>query len=646
MKRINRYFFIIILSFSPILHVFADGVETILQKADSLYGLKQYEMAIACYKVAADSGMAVAQFDLAYALYNGEGIDRDYTSAALWFKRAANQNFAKAQYNLAYCYMNGRGVPRNYDKALDLLTKAANNNYKVAQETLADCYGKGVLVEQNEETSKMWKSKAEAMDDSVAKPSLVQPVQAQPAQVQPAQAPEVPKRNVILGPKQLKHNGAVTGPTNNSQPAVSTNNPQPAVLTNNSQPTVLANNPPINTAVPAPPSSSPAPTPVIATSATPSQNVPSAGPLGEISLDLSSDSHPLVEKGTASINKVTAPIIKILYPEDQSMFHTKTIKLKYQLMAGGLESSTKISVMVDGQRQSADRAVRAANMIDVDLPDHDCTIMMYAQNENGNSEPAMIRLVRENDTKELPRLFVVAIGVGDYNDAKLPKLQFTCKDAKDFSAAIASKKGKPFEEVQVKTLCDSEATRAEIFEAMEWLKQESAPNDVCVFFFAGHGYRDEKDRFYFMPYEGHVDKLYECFSASDFRSQAEEINGKFVVFVDACYSGGLLDGNRSAATNHFIEQLRSTKNGMMLFASSASDTKSKEDPTWGNGAFTKALVEAFNGAAKEEGEEGLSTQDLEHYLYKMVRKTTNFKQTPIFLNPSGMEHFNLFLYGN
>ena len=167
-----------------------------------------------------------------------------------------------------------------------------------------------------------------------------------------------------------------------------------------------------------------------------------------------------------------------------------------------------------------------------------------------------------------------------------------------------------------------------------------------MFFFAGHGFRDEKDRFYFMPYGARPAKRYDSFSATDFRNAAEEINGKFIVFADACYSGALLDGARSAATMHFVEQLRRTKNGMILYASSTSDTKSKEDETWGNGAFTKALVEAFNGAAKEEGSEGLSTQDLERYLYKSVRKTTNFKQTPIFINPSGMEHFNLFLYGN
>lgn len=347
---------------------------------------------------------------------------------------------------------------------------------------------------------------------------------------------------------------------------------------------------------------------------------------------------------TATAQTATAPILRILYPEDQSIFHTDQVKLKYQLLTNGCTDSTRIVVMVDGQRLPTTRAVRAANTIDVDLPRHDCTIMMYAQNSCGNSEPVSLRLIRETSQFELPKLFVVAIGVGDYNDPKLPKLKFTCKDAQDFAKVAATKKGLPYEDVQVKLLCDSEATRADIFEAMEWLKQESSPNDVCIFFYAGHGLRDEKDRFFFIPYGCNSDKLYDCFSATDFRNEAEDINGKLIAFVDACYSGALFEGTRSAATSHFVEQLKRAKNGMLLYASSSSDTKSREDESWGNGAFTKALVESFNGAAREEQSEGLSTQELEHFLYKEVRKITDFKQTPIFINPNGIEHFNIFNY--
>lgn len=608
--------------------------ERALAKADSLYALQQYEEAVSFYKVAADSGVVAAEFDLGYAYYNGEGIKRDFTQAAKWFKRAAAKNFAKAQFNLAYCYMNGRGVPRNYDKALELLTKSAENNYVLAQTTLADCYDKGILVEQDEEMGKKWRQRAgNPAESTKAEPNSEHKAEPKAKTEQKVEKKQEVTPNEDVTPKEeakpdeeetISPHGEITLDLSDGKQGEQTTAVKPEVVKSEAKPQAGSTN--IQGRVIYPKNAH----------HTSDQTPADAQPSGDAKASV--NAQPQVS--------AQPPVLKILYPEDQSMFHTTSMKVKYQLIAPGMEDKTKVTVMIDGHRVPTDRAVKAANTVDIDLPQRDCVVMMYAQNEYGNSEPSMIRLIKENTIMELPRLFVVAVGVGEYDDPQLPKLRYTCKDAKDFSDVIASKKDCPYEEVQVKTLLDQEATRSEIFEALEWLKQESSPNDICVFFFAGHGFRDEKDRFYFMPYGAHPDKLYDCFSSTDFRNAAEEINGKFIVFADACYSGALLEGSRSAATMHFVEQLRRTKNGMILYASSTSDTKSKEDDTWSNGAFTKALVEAFSGAAREEGSEGLSTQDLERYLYKSVRKTTNFKQTPIFINPSGMEHFNLFLYGN
>lgn len=628
----------------------------LLHKGDSLYRQGNFEEAAIAYLISANEGNAEAQFDIAYAYFNGEGIERDYASAAMWFKRSARQNYAKAQYNLAYCYMNGRGVPRDYDKAFDLLHQSANNNYKRAQLTLADCYANGILVEQNEKESQKWMAMAAnlqpeqpqtepAAPNTPSTPSIpsIPSAPSTPSTPSAPSTPSVPTPEPIV---QAPANKATEKPDTKKETLDGDFDIEVDIpgMNSTSQPTA-----PVVVAQPAAPQpaapqpAAPKPTTEQPAAPKPTEEQPKPRIIkGPAQILTEKEATPAAQPTLAAAN--SAPVLKILYPEDQSMFHTDQIKLKYQLIAGNCADSTRIVVMVDGQRQPTTRAVRAANTIDVDLPRHDCTVMMYAQNKNGNSEPATIRLIREATSMELPKLFVVAIGVGDYNDPKLPKLRFTCKDAKDFSKAITSKKGLPYEDVQVKILCDNEATRADIFEAMEWLKQESSPNDVCIFFFAGHGMRDEKDRFYFMPYGCNTNKLYECFSASDFRNEAEDIHGKLIAFVDACYSGALFEGGRSAATTHFIEQLKRSKNGMLLYASSSSDTKSREDESWENGAFTKALVEALNGAAKEEHAEGLSTQELEHFLYKQVRKLTDFKQTPIFINPSGIEHFNIFNY--
>lgn len=531
----------------------------------------------------------------------------NFEKAVEVYLQSAEAGNAEAQFDIGYAYYTGEGTQRDYTSAAMWFKRSAKQNFAKAQYNLAYCYmnGRGVPRDYDKAYNLLLKSAENnykraqlTLADCYARGVLVEKNEDEYNKWKN----KAEGKNTEQAPKQQKETLKGDFDIQVDMPGEKPKEqPKDTAQTQQKQNVILGPNElkKANTTATAP---------------------------------------------TATTPTATAPILRILYPEDQSIFHTDQVKLKYQLLTNGCTDSTRIVVMVDGQRLPTTRAVRAANTIDVDLPRHDCTIMMYAQNSCGNSEPVSLRLIRETSQFELPKLFVVAIGVGDYNDPKLPKLKFTCKDAQDFAKVVATKKGLPYEDVQVKLLCDSEATRADIFEAMEWLKQESSPNDVCIFFYAGHGLRDEKDRFFFIPYGCNSDKLYDCFSATDFRNEAEDINGKLIAFVDACYSGALFEGTRSAATSHFVEQLKRAKNGMLLYASSSSDTKSREDESWGNGAFTKALVESFNGAAREEQSEGLSTQELELFLYKEVRKITDFKQTPIFINPNGIEHFNIFNY--
>ncbi len=668
------------------LYAFADGDDGkyFLNKANNHYQAGRYDIAVGYYLKAAEFDEVEAMFDLGYALYHGEGIIQDYPSAVMWFKRAANLNYAKAEYNLAFCYMNGQGVPMNYDKALKLLISAANHGFDQAQITLAECYEHGVLVEQDLEESKRWKAlagqAAESLENNAgnaaeaqkteSKPADAQKTESKPADVQKTESKPADSQNAGQKAAEAEKTAALVESTTGKQ--------QPDNTLASAQPLTEPAAKPESSPVPAK-ETKPATKPAQKKKAEPaieySTELPSfdielegelhehqsglavAAPdrkteqlkieAPEESAEEEADRPPLIVYAPGMEQPKKLPVVKILYPRDQSFFHTDQLKIKYQLIADGLEDSTEVIAMVDAQKEDlGNRAVKQANTLEIDVPNRDCTVTLYARNKVGNSEPVSIRLIRENVAQgDLPRLFCVAIGVGEYNDPTLPPLKLSKKDASDFAEVIAKKKGLPFVDVQVKLLTDKEATRADIFEAMEWLQQEATPNDICIFYYAGHGYRDEKDRFYFMPYGATTDKLYNCFSAVDFKNMADDINCKFVVFADACYSASLMEGTRSAATTHFIEQLRRTKNGTMLYASSASDTKSKESPEWGNGAFTKSLIAAYNGGARQQFDEGLSTQALEMYLYKEVRRITNFKQTPIFINSSGMEHFNLFTYG-
>lgn len=695
MKRFIYFWLLITVGF---LGCFAQSnvpSDNLLKKADALFDAKDYAEAVKFYKEAGSQGNLDALNKLGFCYMYGTGIPKNSILATNCFKRAAEKGYAKAQFNLANCYYMGQGIGINHKKSAEWMLKAAEQNYEPAMQNIATYYKQGIGVMIDNVLADVWnkkwmdKSTQELREEQALKsrqmetPSPQVPKSVQPQASQPtvtAATPITPSPTtssaitppVAVAPPTVAQTEKVEAKTDGNselgaaiQVLLSSKAPAasvPAVVT--PAPAVQAPQvavPPSKSAS-SDPFSAPTPTPAVSTTTvapTPVQQAanPAADPFGSVAPTAPasgplpspspSPANPELQKANESTSAIptTVPSIKILYPDNQTLFHDEAMNIKYQILNGD-ETNTKVTVLIDGIRQPVNRAVKAANSLEVDLPKKDCSVMLMVQNQFGYGAPANVQLSwdKSYDDAVLPNLYVLSIGIGKYVDDKLPPLKYSTKDASDIANALMNKKGKPYGDVQVKLICDSAATRAGIFDGLTWLKEHATPNDVSIFFYAGHGYRDEKDRFFFMPIDGKSDKTYTCFSATDFRTIVEDIRGKFVIFTDACYSAALMEGNRSAATDHFIEQLRRSRDGVFLIASSSADTKSKEDDAWSNGAFTKALIEAMNGAAKHEKSEGLSLMDLQLYLDKRVGELTDHKQVPVAINPNGIENFSIFLY--
>ena len=568
MKQMRRFITLIaclLLSF----HAVADdeGKEW-LRKADAHYKAGRYDIAVGYYLKAAEFDETEAQFNLGYALYNGEGIKQDYPSAVMWFKRAASKQYPKAEYNLAFCYMYGKGVPCDYEKAQQLLIASANHGFADAQITLSECYENGILVEKNMEESKRWKSIAE--------------------------------------------NGSFTQTTEVTEDLLSATATYDVhldgVLRERSTLDKLRNL--LYTEVERSASSSYSRAPIV-----------------------------LTPSGKQGVNK--APVLNILFPTDQSSFHTDMVKVKYQLLASGLESSTKLFVSVNGVRKQLDITPSAeqTNTVEIDVPEKDCTITLFAENEGGSCQSNTVKLIREDiDMNSPARLFCVSVGVGS-----------SSKSARDFARVVTKKQGSPYAEIQMKVLTDKEATRADLAEAMEWLQQETRPNDICLFYYAGNGFRDVKDHFYFIPYGGADDKLINCLNAKDFATMTSHINCKLLVFADVICTVDPV--NHISTTTHFAEQLKSSKKNMVIYASSTDEMKAGLFKTNNffiktNSVFTKTLISAFNDGDRQPNEKGLSTKSLGNFILKEVQRNGGSAQIPAYFCPPGMEPFNIFTYDN
>lgn len=82
-------------------------------------------MAVHWYRLAAEGGHPVAQFNLGVIYATGQGAPEDDAEAVFWLRKAAEQGHVVAQYNLGQMYANGDGVPEDRVEAYAWLVLSA-----------------------------------------------------------------------------------------------------------------------------------------------------------------------------------------------------------------------------------------------------------------------------------------------------------------------------------------------------------------------------------------------------------------------------------------------------------------------------------------------------------------------------------------
>ena len=80
--------------------------------------------AMAAYKIAAEAGDAVSQYQVGIMYYMGRGVAVDYQQARPWLEKAAAQDYPKAVSELGVLYHTGRGVISSYRRARELYKRA------------------------------------------------------------------------------------------------------------------------------------------------------------------------------------------------------------------------------------------------------------------------------------------------------------------------------------------------------------------------------------------------------------------------------------------------------------------------------------------------------------------------------------------
>jgi uncharacterized caspase-like protein len=310
--------------------------------------------------------------------------------------------------------------------------------------------------------------------------------------------------------------------------------------------------------------------------------------------------------------------------------------------------------------RSFDGATRGYARLDV--AEGESLVEIIASNRFGASEPLAFTIerpvavaieVRPGPAPVAPAvarqsvdLYVLAIGVSEYGRSDY-NLGLPAKDARDFGTTMKAQEGKLYRRVIVRTLTNREATRANIQREFEWLRSAVGPSDVAMLFMAGHGLNDTTGQYFFVPHDGQHERLLATAVSQDtIVATLSKIRGRTLFFVDTCFAGNSLGalrqgGRKTGKTEKMMNDLSASENGVVVFASSTGQEESEEKAEWGNGAFTKAVIDGLGGKADFMRAGRVTFAGLNLFVSEEVVRITNGRQRPVFISPRGIPDFAL-----
>lgn len=215
------------------------------------------------------------------------------------------------------------------------------------------------------------------------------------------------------------------------------------------------------------------------------------------------------------------------------------------------------------------------------------------------------------------------VGIADYPGGG--DLQYTDDDAIEIKEVLESN---GWDEGDITLFIDDEGTKSGITEELNDIADTTNANSISLFFFSGHGTQDGQGEALCCYGTGSSSYLYD-FELNDI---LDNFNGKVVVIIDSCHSGGMeppdfgneTEFNTSEYINNFIETLGAGNENRVILMACAADEYSYETSELQNGVFSFFIIEGLWGLADEEGDgNGIITAE-ETFSYAEP-KTTDYE---------------------
>jgi hypothetical protein len=357
------------------------------------------------------------------------------------------------------------------------------------------------------------------------------------------------------------------------------------------------------------------------------------------------------------------PVLSILSPADDTHVDSANLKIDYLVRSPSGTPIDAVEPLINGtpagtRSTGDDRAVKQCieetrglgrttdalqgcrGSLTVALPPGTTEIGVFAHAGAKSSNLAEIRVTRSGPPTAAeitlkPKLYALIVGITTYADPAY-KLDYAAKDAHDFAASLVNQNGGLYANVEIKLLVDQQATAVAIKDGLDWLTHQVTDRDVGIVYLSGHGIV-ENTRFYFLAADSDANRLKATAVAKDdIADTLYGLAGKALLFLDACHAGSVVNNAKGATydNNEVVNDFAHSERGVVVFAASTGRQVSVEDPMWGNGAFTKALVEGLGSPgvpalAKMFGRDTITPAILDAYIADRVKALTKGKQSPV-----------------
>ncbi len=218
---------------------------------------------------------------------------------------------------------------------------------------------------------------------------------------------------------------------------------------------------------------------------------------------------------------------------------------------------------------------------------------------NTPQSPPVLKTTTQAENRPVRDKWAVVIGIDKFKDPRIPTLQFSSKDARDFANFLV-KEGN-FAPDHVLLLTNEEATENAIQRAVgdSWLPRRVLEGDVVLVFASTHGSPKEMDvagENFLVTYDTDVENLFS--SAIELQDLAMTIRrrtrcDRVIVLLDACNSGAAEVGGKGLLRSKNFEVGSISGDGTIVISSSRANEKSWESKRYQNGVFTHNLMAAL-----------------------------------------------------